>query len=631
MSSPSGAGHADSAALRVLLMPELVFEILRHLERDTADLLTLSTVCRQYRALVLPFLVRFLDVPLTRADSFRAFLETAPPAVVDSVEFLRIREDEARTKFHHRKHSAPTAHEAPADPTFWKWEDELSKVLPLIEQRRRQPLPLVDLSMSLSDATYVRAIFSRTPKLQKRICALRVLVDIDETDYEVYESAAEVWLAVQSTASLCWDLLAETVQSIASDHLVTFELDNSATYGDGEDGFEMAMSLSAPDAFWRYLAAHLPATVQDLSLIVSEKDIDTAFDLGGYRDFLGKDWPALRKMHISFPRISAPEGPEANEVLGLEGPEVFGLLRRTGETIESVSINLPEFRRTSRSDFRAPKLRSIAGKWYIQPEGGQESLFGQGRAVRITEWDLSELPLADAKKYLFKPVQASLLANMRVLRASIEVAEHYLQAGARPAHIQLAAGKDLASLRLESWLAADAKAAAAAVTCLDLEVEAQTLAEMTPALGATFSASHFPKLQELNICSTAAVTETSASDGPATQLHSVLSALQSSSALRAIRIEHMGAALFPPGHLEHLVEQCPPALEYVSWHVPTRNVTQYYRVVWADGRVRRLQRLSPSFRVKVRADGVWEQPTELRRGAVLFDHARDGPPALVLS
>ncbi|KAE8227520.1 hypothetical protein CF319_g15 [Tilletia indica] len=613
-----------TASWRVMHIPELFAMIAIHLEREMVDLVALSTVSKHVRLLTLPHMVRYLDVRVTRSDEICRFFDAAHPSLVNSIEFIRIREDDIYEKFRHRPHSKRTKYPVPRFPVHWKW-GEVGHLLHLIENRRKTPLPRIDVSIGASDLAFLKPNLDRSPKLMKRVCALRILVDIDGSDHALYPTESHLWAALIDAFGTSWDFFPAVIQDLSSPNLVLFEMDNSV-YRPFPGHSILPIGPAAEH--WSVVVRHLARHVKELSVAFCYADID----LTGYQSVLSAAWPKLRKAEIKFSSIR----------LETEHIHINQFLVTNGARLERLGLDLLKNGPVG-FDNIFPKLQTLSlPRSVFEYEGdrwpGRRSTFGLRHSHSVRDWSLSGCMVSEVKPLIEHPLRASMFEQMRVLRASKEVAEHFIRAGARPAHLQLDAAKELDSLQFWRWINSKGlRKAAETITCLDIEISNESLSDLNLQLGHVFASNHFPNLQELVLCSTSPVPggQDISPDVAAAELRRTLIALRSARKLRALRIEHMGAVWLPPDRRSSLmtISKCPPALEYVSWHVHLRNSTQYFRVVRKQGKEsNQLQHLPPSFRVKIRAeDGVWEQESDLRRAAVLFDHSGRGRPELILS
>ncbi|KAE8266250.1 hypothetical protein A4X09_0g6095 [Tilletia walkeri] len=131
------------------------------------------------------------------------------------------------------------------------------------------------------------------------------------------------------------------------------------------------------------------------------------------------------------------------------------------------------------------------------------------------------------------------------------------------------------------------------------------------------------------------------SSDPVACLEKVLEGLRrmNLSKLKALRVRYGETKQLPSDEeLERIPFGFPPALAYLAFCSSNAETAQYYRILRAPpsspaaattttGRkLPRMQRLPPSFRLKVNAeDGTWEASGELRREHSLFDHSGDEP------
>jgi len=600
---------------------ELFSAFVCHLDRDVPTLIALSSVSKRTRALTLPHLVRHLDVCVSKANLLQRFLESVPPPLLDEIEYVRVREDEVYTRFQYRPHSEPTAHVLPEDPTFWKWEKHVLKLLLLISRRSKKPLPRLDMSIAFSDMTYVNQILRENSGMP--VSAFRLLVDLDRADYEDgrYEFDEDKWVAMRETFFLNWSIARGVIKRVAKPDLKTFSFDNSGTVNFGDN---VVRSLRVPPEAWTLMAGTLRdrAHLKDLNFAFSRVDVLTEETEGIF--FRG--WDHLRKLRVHFP--NSRDEHEAFSVHVLLWAET---------QLEDVSIVFDKDSGQLSYEYRFPNLRAfqVPRNLVVSAEELNLDLVPKFGAAHLTmqDWNLAGVPFVHARHFFDHEKRKELLAAMRIIRGSVAVVKHVIQGGGKPAHLQFDPVPDIDALRFWQWLTCKAaRKAAEAITCLDIELDEEPLADLIPQLGHFFSLDAFPKLQELILCTTTPCKSAVSVEESLAQLRSILLALRPARSLRALRIEHMGAAYFPPGDLDKtILSKCPSHLEYISWHVPTRNTAQYYRVVRASkGVVLRYQRLPPSFRVRIDQDGVWQQEPDLRRAAVLLDHTGEGKPSLRL-
>ncbi|CAD6911303.1 unnamed protein product, partial [Tilletia caries] len=486
-------------AWRVMHIPELFALIATYLEREMVDLVALSTVSKHIRRLTLPHMVRYLDIRIQRSDQICRFFEANPgPALIEKIEFVRIREDDVYDKFRYRSHSRRSRQPVPPFPIYWKW-GEVGSLLSLIEKRSKTPLPRIDISVAASDIAFMKSNLERTPNLMSRICALRMIVDIDATDSFVYASEAEMMAAVTNAFGMSWDTFPSLIQSISSPNLVVFEFDNTVHRPFPSSAYAAVAGIAPPREIWSDIVQHLAKHVRELSVGFCLFDIDHA----GYTEVMLASWPRLRSARIKF----------AGSHDSAEWVEILSFLTVHGARLEDLAIENNQngpvgFNHTFRRLQSISLSRDVFKCYRDADRASRQAAFAERHSHSIREWSLSGNTLADARTLLDQPSRASLLGQIRVLRASKEVAEHYIRAGARPRHLQLDAAKDLDSLQLWRWLNSKGlRKAAEAITCLDIEVSSESLADLNLQLGHVFSSDHFPNLQELILCSTCEVPQ----------------------------------------------------------------------------------------------------------------------------
>ncbi|KAK0567453.1 hypothetical protein OC844_000251 [Tilletia horrida] len=271
--------------------------------------------------------------------------------------------------------------------------------------------------------------------------------------------------------------------------------------------------------------------------------------------------------------------------------------------------------------------------------------------------DLTLTDIEDVQDSQLLARYTDFVKPIRILRAQASTIRTFLDRGAQLRHIQVMRCNRLWSQN-EPVTAVTllGRKARPSVTCLDLQLEhADMDGQLERTMAKLVGSRQLPNLVELlldikppaetGLRRTAAAASSSSSsfashrkvetsEESAGHLAALLDVLSTnaSSKLRALRIQYDFAWPLPldDAHLSGMLGPVPPALEYLTWHAPLANRTQYYRVsrTGGDGSVR-LQGLPAAFRLVVDPQtGIWTQPSEIRHDFPLFDHVTEGEPRL---
>ncbi|KAE8234055.1 hypothetical protein CF326_g896 [Tilletia indica] len=640
---PAPAERASQIASRkVWDNSEIVLEILSYLVRERIDLLVVSTVSKSLRVLALQLLVRHLDVPLTRAPACVHFFE-ANPKLCDSIKFVRVRDREA---VRHIELSPSSLTQAPTSKTFkqplptYDSEQErdprwfgFDRLLSVIQTHRTlQPLPLIDLTMGITGVSVLKATMRRFPEFAQRIAALRVISDLE--DAQDGHRNLEDLQQLRQLAAARWRQLGLMVADMyqTGEHpsaLRVFHADD-ATYQNVSNWYINGEA-------WASFKAVLPTTVEDLALrLKSEANHNQACIL------LEADWPRLRKFRLLS---SVKDGPDSNRI-----QTILDRFLTRHQHLEEIWIghwrdsNLLQLSQTF------PNLK----KCFMWTSGHAKlGPFFARHYHTVTDLEVSSDATDDENPNLFPP---GIVANfepdsLHVLRTWVEVAEAFVNRGARPRHLEMDKVWRLENLNLHTWLFSVSEAAEA-VTCFDVVVNQYARGRSWDGASAVLEAKFLPASALPNLVELALSWEDystpqgqDASKNGTGIVRKALATLNHQTSLRALRLEHPHAPVFPPDTVIDLEGEnaMPPQLEYLTWHSASVNVSQYFRIgrisivhpqVLSDGsqegsvgsvRKIRLERLPEIFRSRIDDNGVWHQSWRPRARNTLFDHSYSPP------
>ncbi|KAK0532131.1 hypothetical protein OC835_003432 [Tilletia horrida] len=619
---------------RALQVPEILRDIFTYHAREQVDLVQLSTVNKQFRSVALPLLVRHLEVPLSRAHQY-ALLFEANPTLCRFVRSVRLFDDEAELRHRAREHSKPRflpepqsrqseytafrsrANQQTRENTDDRWLNAEDLVNALWDDSPKQ-FPPFDITFGIRSVFSVhRFLIDCFPEVGF-IAALRVLADHDQRPQ--IAAHHDDWSAYQHHCNERWSKLKDTLRDL------------SAMRGLDESSLLPLLQIedwSEPNVnnleqigmeLWETATAAIGPKAETFNV-----HIDSGMLYGAELEaILDGHWPHLR----SFKLQSLVEG---EGMMGIEDDmDVDQFLKRHSQ-LEEIYIDAPAFYVSTELDHDFPKLTKL----YISRADSEKLADFIDRHAE-TLVDLG-VPVNFDVRHIVTRLRPKF-PKLRILRASNRVISSLVSSGLAPAltHLEFEPVPMLAS-NLLFW--ASQANAAKRITCLDLEIVDEDIHEVATQLGKQLEARHYTQLAELSICCTKASRDEALQSerGASEMLAYVFRHLKSATALRALRIERTISRPFSPATqlLSFPNSEIPPSLQYLSWHSPDFNKTQYFRVVPVqDGtpagspELSCLQLLPARFRANVTSRGEWVQPPNLRHANVLFDHTRS-PPELV--
>ncbi|KAE8255314.1 hypothetical protein A4X13_0g3082 [Tilletia indica] len=633
--APAERASDQTASWTVLHTSEIAVEIFSYLVRERIDLLTISKLSKALRAIVLPLLVRELDVPLKKAPSCVHFFE-AHPYLTNSVEFMRIRDDEAVRKvglMPPRSFTQPPTTGGPTQ-TFPEYDSEEERDLRwfgidrllgvLLTHRAKQPPPLMDITIGITGISVFKATMRRLPQLLQRIAALRVICDLDQLNRPIQphmmhrfsQLAAKRWRQLGL-------MVADMFQTEGQPPALRLFHAEDAIYGNDS-------KWNITRESWDLLKEVLPTTVEDLAIRLN---LDETYP---HRNctLLETDWPRLRKFSLKSRELGSVRADRIQEAIDqflTRHQHLEDIWIDAHADIESIPIpqTFPNLKRCAMAKSDYADLAPFLARHY-----------GTVTDLMVPDDDVDE-PAPN----LFPPVISANLEpdslKLEVLRASPEIASAFVSKGARPRHYVMEDVRNDEELGFDQWLFT-VNEAAEAVTCLNVMVTTLPGEDEygSDVLQAEFlQGGDLPNLVELALRWAIPGTSDKAQDGRES-ICNTLANLEHEDSLRALWLEHPLAGPLPPDTILKLLwdDGIPPRLEYLTWYSSSVNVAQYYRIarisviqpeILSDGsggsrtgsvRKIRLERLPDMFRSWIDGNGVWHQSRHN-----LFDHSHSPP------
>ncbi|KAK0552116.1 hypothetical protein OC846_001787 [Tilletia horrida] len=639
---PADQRRPALASERVWNTPELVLLILQHLVRERLDVISVSLVSKALRSLALSLLVRALDIPLSRLDSYQALFDNHRH-LGQHVRFVRIYDDQANIRFCHRPHSRPLSRSRsranlstaaasthleevegqPDDAAAISSYDRWLQVKDFV--KGRWPNARFDITTGIKSIEAVSAALLQ-PGVQQNVVAIRCVADHSQAtvhpDEELFPTNA--WNHVRSAYSRDWERLSKIIRDI-----ILAQMDSDIkllSIQVEEHQCDNRVEGASMYSFFGGVATIPQNCIRTISLHTS----DLLEWYPNEKTIFQNRWPRLKNLTIDI-------GPESiDNTLAREiGPLVNEWLS-TQSLLQHLDIYEPTEMSPLKSDHEFPNLTSISLR------GCKASTIGallSRLGHQLIELELPELVTGfDLRTAIRREL---VLPNLRTLRASPATVAAVIdgRSGPRLAQIEFKPVLVFQELMKESWILFGSEAAHT-ITCLDIEIQQQRLVDALPSMSFTiFKSERFPSLVEISLCSTYADNSASSFDAIQHLTH-ILETAQPLSSLRALRIEEMTLRPFPTnGPIEIQTVHAPSQLEYLTWHSPTFNRTQYFRVIHrrlqdlgtkttsseAPQFSLEMQHLPASFRVHISEEGEWVQPGKLRYANIIFDHTVSPP------
>ncbi|KAE8209710.1 hypothetical protein CF327_g6336 [Tilletia walkeri] len=226
-----------SATRRFFETHELLSLLLDILDFEKVDLVILSTVSKQMRAMVLPRLVRSVSLPINKALDFQKLLQ-ANPGLVEAIRHLRVW-DPVAIYYARDKKSIPTAfhNDTPPKSDRNQWV-HFGDLLLLVQQRETKQIPFVDLSFGQID-NQLYSQLKRAPRLMERLSALRIVGDYHNSRYSGILDSQSAFVrhgeAMSEELSDILHLALDVQDSVGSDTFQVFHFEGLRTKAAGRD------------------------------------------------------------------------------------------------------------------------------------------------------------------------------------------------------------------------------------------------------------------------------------------------------------------------------------------------------------------------------------------------------------
>ncbi|KAK0552113.1 hypothetical protein OC846_001784 [Tilletia horrida] len=612
----------NCASERVWHTPELVQLILPHLARERIDLLAISRVNRALRAMALPFLVHNLDINLSRLRPYN-ILFARHPHLAQHVRFVRIIDDFSATEFKHRDHSrsskewtsqredTPLEDDPHAEPQLWTLNSFI---------RDNCPNARIDITAGVHSVDGVDAALIQ-PGIKEKIIAMRWIAGHSFTNDE------ERWNDQNTVHTRQYKAVAKAIVDVVraqreSDvKLMSIQVN--------EHQFDSPDESMLMRELWHGITDIPPAFIRSVSINVSGLIDDYPSECVIFE----YDWARLRRLTVDV-------GPEQDNLAAREefDLDVDSWISRHPQ-LEHLDIYCWSHVAPLSLQNELPNLKSVSLRGC---EPGPIGAFLLQHGHKLVDLELPKVVTGGGLTDVIGPdVQ---LPNLRILRASPRVAAALIDSRRAPqlAQIEFRQVQVYQELMIDEWILPNSEAAQS-ITCLDIELAGQTLEEALRGMAYTiFDSDRFPSLVELSLCSTHPIVADASFDA-IKHLRTILEELRPLESLRALRIEEKLIQPFPATAdlIQFQAILRPPKLEYLSWHSPDYNRTQYFRISHhqTDSRsmqvqgfsfyTLRLRRLPASFRAHITEEGEWIEPGKLRHANIIFDHTQS-PPRLPL-
>ncbi|KAK0552117.1 hypothetical protein OC846_001788 [Tilletia horrida] len=615
-----------SSAARFWHTPELVRLILSHLARERVDLLAISRVNRALRTIVLPFLVRTLDLPLCRLDQYASFFYEHPE-LDHHVRYVRIIDDAVTTNFWYREDgqrgtgtrasellSQLTCPDVSSSVSRFQWKELLNFI------GSRWPLARFDITAGASSAEDIGKAL-KTSRMAQNVVAIRWIADHPEPANPNIDTENRL-----ARYTECWSHVSEVVNGITlAQRTADIKL---ATLQINEHLFGHEDHLAILSALWEGLRKVESGPIQTLSININKCHYEV-FDESMFFD---SGWPQLKRLMLDFAwdEVDAWTVLESERISAMDidswisdHPQLQHLDIFSASRIPSLSLE---------NEFSY--LRSIALRG-CDPEPVGAFLLRSG--PQLIELELPRFIAGGGVRAAIRP--GMVLPNLRVLRAPPRAVMAMIDGQHAPqlAHIEFNPVRTHGELMLVEWILPGSNASTQ-ITCLDIDLQGEKVVDATHELGCTiFTMDRLPSLTELCLRSTYSIHIDGWFDSDR-YLKGILADLQWMPPLRVLRIEEMDIQPFPdsgPAELETF--EYPLKLDYLIWHSPRFNCTQYYRVIrqpleevanpYAEPPLTLLkfQRLPASFRANISDEGEWIQSSRLRHNNTIFDHTVSPP------
>ncbi|KAE8221906.1 hypothetical protein CF319_g4819 [Tilletia indica] len=673
---PTPSTSTESAALRFFAVPELLSLVLRHFDYEKSELIILSRVSKLVRANVLPRLVETLNVPFTKANDVRIYLESNA-GLASHVRYLRIWDDVGRHYWNRRPlpevgNPVRCRNQVPPMQPNDMWQ-QLGNLLSLLHTARFRQMPLIDLSVGVSNIGYLYEQLRRNSGFVERLVAIRLLDDFRPAKHlrrapEAEDVDLSVAIHVQKYGNHLEDLLrlvCDAQDEAGSSTFQHFGIIGSASIFNNHDRLCFLPTLS------QKILVRLANRIQHLCIIL---DKFSAMDVSAYQAILDPHWPQLLTfdVRIDWNQDSWHDAFEAStHAFYQRHPTLIRMGAEIHERGVPICFNVTQ-----------PQLTAFS----LNIDDSDPSKTGLDFVLRHEK--IERLSLAENQRHEDGQTLAShgpLRESLRFLRAGPYAVRHFLRKDTKLQHIQVMGDEECETDSDSSdngedddvdrnrcrWSMLPDSRAYYSITCVEYIFKNLTLPHIIVEMDRLLSPTQLPNLTELSIfAGTNSNEEPHDSDAVSVLcLVQLLDTLEGYDRLRAVWFGCDSSDELPSDDLLNLmVYDFPPRLEYLAWHVPFNARTHHYRVVYdppmvaanpplalapdspADGvgttsstpseeselalpklkelqyHTARLEKLPSFFRPKADSrTGLWEDMDDQRNFSTLFDHMGDKP------
>ncbi|KAK0553319.1 hypothetical protein OC846_002562 [Tilletia horrida] len=587
----------------------------------------------------LPFLVRVLDIPLSKLNAYQTLFDHHPE-LDRHVRFVRILDDLAVTMFRHCNWATSIQIYEPSDDE----EDEVTGTVRRVprfhppsddrlKETHRHWLQLkafitrrwsgarFDITCGVSSVNGLSEALKR-PNLKRNVVALRWIgdhVEPEDSDGEEERRRARY--------SKLWTKVAKVIQAVVKAQeghdvkLATLQIE------DRHD--DTPLSHWIAECVWHAVegipSSHLHTWSVNVRSPCSNEPSES--------NVFSRDWSNMKRLVFNV----GAEDEEFDVTTRIENEELepdvdtwisaHPLLEhldiRAWSTIPPLSLAY---------DF--PNLTSIALQ-QCEPAPVGDFLLQHGH--KLIELELPRCIRSGGLPAAIRP--GLVMPNLRILRAPPRVAAALVDGQSVPqlAHIELKWTKGYRELMLEEWILPGSEVAYS-ITCLEIRLEDDELVTALQGLSSTsFNADRFPSLVELCLSST---YESSTLEGnfkafgfSLNYLRIILELLEPLQSLRALRIEGSPFRPLASDEIHMRADRAPRRLGYITWHSPSFNYSEQLRVMFDPPQVSDetprewlvMRRLPASFRAHISEEGEWIRSCKVWNNNTLFDHTVSPP------
>ncbi|CAD6913160.1 unnamed protein product [Tilletia controversa] len=567
-----GPGDVDQTAVQAFFrLPELVLLVCTHLAYEKADLVVLSQVSKRVRVTVLPTLYSTVRVRLTKVGQLSQVLKDNP-GLVEQIRYLNIWDDVAH--YHARCNTANfrpmSKFRSQVIPrtTTATWSS-FGHFLLAINNRKSSSTPLFELSFGQMNLLELYVQLRRAPRLIQTLTTFRIVNDLGATHFRgLTRKAVERTLRNHGTTmsedlAVILRLICEIQDDSKVDNFRTFDFD--ALRLDTEERRSVLPML--PPRLLKTLAGRLHC------LGLSVGDIIRA-DAEILQVLTEAHWPKLR----GFQFYADGQSDEAYEIVQ---SSLTSFLHRHMHLVESDIRIHDDCSHEGRPHWANVTLPYLEACHIDLEKGSMEQLLDFADAHR----DLRKLFVTGESDSNALASHQAVSKSLRFLRAEPEAAEEFLRAGAAIVHLDLdvSVGEyDEQRSRFPQCLHPDDRPTSS-ITGLNLaffEISYTAIIEKSD----RFLPLHqLPNLVELSLHLTLSAVD-GTRDSPEQSAQCLAALLHKlakhGNKLRAVAIQYDAAGDLPCDlNLAQAVHTFPPKLEYLTWHIPFSNHTDYYRVL----------------------------------------------------